>query len=438
MKIYQQEKTDGLEDLILSKGSILFDCEVKPSTGGIAKASKKNSSLDIFGLESVLVSVGWNANDDVFDRLETWRARATPIDKKFNFMHNEKDIIGHITSAKVLDIDGNVIPDDTPEDKLPDFFEISVASVMYSIWEDKTLQERANNLMSEIPDGKWFVSMEVLFPEFDYALSKGSEQKVLERNEETSFLTKHLRIYNGKGEYEGWKVGRILKDMFFSGKGLVNVPANKRSLITSCNFNGAKASSSIFNEVKMSVEQKDYDKAVADLGAAKQTLGSVTSERDLLKTSAESLKNDLESSKALTNDLKDQVALLKTEAASKDEKLAQLNKNISELLENAQAKDRLAQLVAQGVEQAKAEQLVSKFAKATDEMFAEVVDVYKAQKAVATKPADVKDETKKLEKTEASTKEDGVLNQTPEDESVKLLELSSAFIKQTLKSKEVK
>lgn len=438
MNIYTQEKKDGLEELILSKGSVMFDCEVKPSQKNlIAKASKKNSSGDIFGLESILVSVGWNANDDVFDRIETWRARATPINKKFNFMHNEKDIIGHITEAKVLDIDGNVIPDDTPEDQLPQFFEISVASVMYSIWEDETLQSRANSLMSEIPDGKWFVSMEVLFPDFNYALSKGSEHKILERNEETAFLTKHLRIYNGKGEYEGWKVGRILKDMFFSGKGLVNVPANKRSLITSCNFNGAKASSSIFNEVKMSVEQKDYDKAVAELGATKQTLDSVTSEKETLKSNVESLKNDLESSKALTLDLKEQVATLKAEAASKDQKLTELNKNISELLESAQAKDRLAQLISQGVEQAKAEALVNKFAKATDEMFAEVVDVYKSQKTAATVVADVKTETQKLDKTEASKKEDGVVQSTPEDESDKLLEKSFAFIQNVLK-KEVK
>ena len=431
MIIYTQEKKDGLEDLILSKGSINFDCEVKPVGISLAKASKKNDSLDIFGLESVLASIGWNENDDVFTPLETWRARATPINKKFNFMHNEKDIIGHITEAKVLDSKGNIIPDDTPESDLPEFFEISVGSVMYSIWEDKTLQERANALMAEIPEGKWFVSMEVLFPGFDYALSKGSEHRILERNEETSFLTKHLRIYKGKGEYEGWRVGRVLKDMFFSGKGLVNNPANKRSLITSYNFNGAKASTSIFNEVKMSVEQKDYDKAVAELGATKQSLESVTSERDTLKSSVDSLKNDLDTSKALTIDLKEQLSAIKTEAQNKDQKLTEVNKTLAELLDQVRDKDRTAQLIASGVEQAKAAQLVAKFAKATDEMFAEVVEVYKTQ--ATKKTNDVETETKKLEKTEAETKNDGVHQESPEDESVKLLAASAAFITNVLK-----
>lgn len=428
MIIYNQEKKDGLESLILSTGSVKFDCEVKPSLNQVAKASKKNKSLDIFGLESILVSVGWNQNDDVFDRLETWRARATPIDKKFNFMHNEKDIIGHITQAKVLDINGNVIPDDTPESELPDFFEISVASVMYSVWEDKTLQERANTLMSEIPDGKWFVSMEVLFPEFDYALSRGSEHKIIERNEQSSFLTKHLRIYNGKGEYEGWKVGRVLKDMFFSGKGLVNEPANKRSLITSCNFNGAKASTSIFNEVKMSVEQKDYDKAVAELGAAKQTIESVTSEKDTLKSSLATVKADLDSSKAFVSDLKEQLTAAKAEAATKDAKLAEVNKTLAELLDQVRDKDRLAKLVSQGVEAAKAEQIVAKFAKANDEMFAEVVEVYKSQ--AKTEVTDVKTETAKLEKTEAA-KDSLVQEDVTISETDKILEASKAFMKLT-------
>lgn len=429
MIIYNQEKKDGLEDLILSKGSINFDCEVKPITPiiNIAKASKKNESLDIFGLESILTSIGWNENDDVFTPLETWRARSTPVNKKFNFMHNEKDIIGHITEAKVIDINGEVIPDDTPEDELPEFFEISVGSVMYTIWEDKTLQERTNTLVSEIPEGLWFVSMEVFFPDFSYALSKGSEHKILERNEETSFLTKHLRIYKGKGEYQGWKVGRALKDMFFSGKGLVNNPANKRSLINSCNFNGAKASISIFNEVKMSVEQKDYDKAVAELGATKQSLDSVSSEREALKLSVQSLKNDLDSSKALSVDLKSQLDVAKAEAQAKDQKLTDANKSLAELLDQIRDKDRTAKLISNGVDKAKAEQLVVKFAKATDEMFAEVVEAYKS---TATKTENVvTEETKKLEKTEADKKPDGVTQETPEDESVKLLEKSAAFIK---------
>lgn len=430
MIIYNQEKADGLEQILLSKASVSLDCKVLPKL----KVSKaiKNSSLDIHNLDCILVSVGWNENDDVFDRLETWRARSTPVNKRFNFMHNEKDIIGHITSATVLDIDGNIIPDDTKEEDLPDFFEISVGSILYTFWEDEELQARASNLLSEIPDGKWFVSMEVLFPDFDYALAKGLEHKIIERNEETSFLTKYLRVYNGKGEYEGWKVGRKLKNMFFSGNALVDNPANKRSLITSFNFNGAQASTSIFNEVNMAVDQKDYDKAVAELAVSKKDFESVTKERDLLKANAESFKNDLEASKALNAELKQEVEAVKAESAKKDAKLSEVNKTLAEVLEKTRDQDRISTLVSEGVEKDKAKEIVVKFAKASDEMFGEVVSIYKTAKPDVKET--VEEETNKLETTKAEEKaEADLLIESAVDKSDELLEVSKAFLSEIFK-----
>lgn len=342
-------------------------------------------------------------------------------------MHNEKDIIGHITKAVVLDKDGNIIPDDTKEEDLPDFFEISVGSIFYSFWEDKQLQTRANKLIEEIPDGKWFVSMEVLFPSFDYALTKGQDQRIIERTEETSFLTKYLRIYNGKGEYEGWKVGRKLKNMFFSGNALVDNPANKRSLITSFNFNGAQASTSIFNEVNMAVDQKDYDKTVAELAVSKKDMESVTTERDLLKANAESLKNDLESSKALNAELKKEIESLKLESTKKEEKLSEVNKSLAEILDKAKDQSRVSTLVSEGVEKAKAEELVLKFSKASDEMFGEVVSLYKTVKP-ENKETSVSKETSNLEVTKAEKAEADLLIETSVDQSDKLLESAQAYI----------
>ena len=430
MKIYEQEKRDGIEELILSKASVKFDTEVKPIT--FFSQASKNKSLDISELESVLASVGWNENDDVFDPIETWKARSTPINKKFNYMHNEKDIIGHMTKAYVVDSEGNIIPDDTPEEDLPELFDIVVNSVLYTYWEDKELQARANTLKEEIPQGKWFVSMEVLFPDFDYAISKGSEQKIIERNSDTSFLTKYLRVYNGKGEYEGWKIGRKLKDMFFSGKGLVDNPANKRSLITS--FSGAKASVSIFNEVKMSVEQKDYDKAVAELGATKKELETVTKQIDILSGQVDSLKGDLDSSKAINKDLQDKIKELENLNSEKELKVVEVNKALAEVLENAQKTKRVSRLVSEGLELERAEELVVKFAKASDEMFEEVVALNKV--ALKSKASKVEDETNNLENTKA---EEGLVQDASDkDETAELLEKASAFISETLKKKEVK
>ncbi|MGK3945807.1 hypothetical protein ABK046_46615, partial [Streptomyces caeruleatus] len=56
----------------------------------IAIASANPNQNDLFYLKFVLVSTGWNNNDDVFLANQLWNARGTPEDKQFNFMHNEK------------------------------------------------------------------------------------------------------------------------------------------------------------------------------------------------------------------------------------------------------------------------------------------------------------------------------------------------------------
>ena len=77
--------------------------------------------------------------------------------------------------------------------------------------------------------------MECYFKNFDYGLRNAAtgEFKVLARKEDTSYLTKHLRAYGGTGEHEGYTIGRVLRDITFSGKGFVDKPANSDSIIFS-------------------------------------------------------------------------------------------------------------------------------------------------------------------------------------------------------------
>jgi hypothetical protein len=75
--------------------------------------------------------------------------------------------------------------------------------------------------------------MECFFKGFDYGLLNKStgEFKVLARNSETAFLTKFLRAYGGLGEHDNYKIGRVLRNITFSGKGFVDKPANPDSII---------------------------------------------------------------------------------------------------------------------------------------------------------------------------------------------------------------
>jgi hypothetical protein len=239
MKIYKAEIKDGIAELVQSNASIAMYSEVEsyiPTQKDlqVCKAIAENKNqVDLYYMKSILASVGWNKNDDVFDAAETWKARTTPEDKQFNYMHDEKDIIGHITSASVVDDIGNRVDDINQNNQLPVYFDVVIGSVLYTSWSDQTLKGRMKDIISDIESGNtWHVSMECLFPAFDYALidSKG-ENKLIKREETSAFLTKHLRAYGGGGEYNGYKIGRLLRNFSFSGVGLVKKPANPRSVI---------------------------------------------------------------------------------------------------------------------------------------------------------------------------------------------------------------
>jgi hypothetical protein len=205
MQIFKNEINDGLEDIIKSQASVAY-CTVPTIHTNESKAlinnrvvdkivAENKNQKDLYYLETVLVSTGWNKNDDVFLPEYTWEARSTPEDKQFNFEHNENDIIGHITGSYVLSKTGQVLTDSetTPED-----FDIITQAVLYNTWTHPENQQRMQSIIAEIQENKWFVSMECLFSGFDYALldSEGNG-KVVARDEDSSFLTKHLRAYGG-------------------------------------------------------------------------------------------------------------------------------------------------------------------------------------------------------------------------------------------------
>ncbi len=119
VKIFPQEKADGLQGAIESNASIAYVsqlCAVEPNEDRKSKiiaqleslASKK-SQQDLYYMDSVLVTTCWNNNDDVFDNSEVWKARHTPEDKPFNIEHDEHHIIGHITGNWPVDLKGQSI-----------------------------------------------------------------------------------------------------------------------------------------------------------------------------------------------------------------------------------------------------------------------------------------------------------------------------------------
>jgi hypothetical protein len=380
-------------------------------------ADSNPDQIDLYYLDSVLVSTGWNKNDDVFLSEAAWDARNTPEDKQFNFMHDENDIIGHITGCHVLDNEGNKVEGNVP----PNSFDIITQAVLYNSWIDPENRERMKDIIEEIEDGKWFVSMECLFSDFDYALidPKGNH-KLLERGEASAFLTKHLRAYGGDGEYEGHKIGRALKNIAFSGKGLVSNPANPKSVI----LNPAKAFD-IKHEDKITIFSGEIDMSNDNVNILDQQVSDLKQKLEDSHAENSAMKKDIENAK--DNDLAATVETFEADLTSKDETIASLEEaskalevRITELEDAIAKKDealleattkieaqeaeaklsaRRAALVEAGADEESVEETLTAFTEATDEMFAQLVAVM--QKKMAEWPPNKDKDKDKKKKEEA-------------------------------------
>lgn len=441
MKIYAQEQKDGIADLVASNNTVaccaIAETDNSPSTETVEKLQKvlaENSEnkdlalaenkeqIDLYYLKSILVSTGWNKNDDVFDPKELWEAKSTPEDKPFNFMHNEKDIIGHITANEVVDFDGNPISEDS---EVPEKFNILTSAVIYTEWSDPEQRQRMHKIVSEIEDGKWFVSMECLFPDFDYALkSAAGETKVIKRNEASAFLTKHLRSYGGDGKYEDYQVGRLLRNLSFSGKGLVSKPANPRSVILEGNdfFDESQAQVLTISSLKENDMSDNYETQISDLRAelaeskaANEALKEkvVAEQRAEFEEKIQSLEATVAEKVASLTEKEAALAAKETELveaqealAAKDEDMKKKMEELRKMKEKEAMMKRKAQLEEAGFEAEEALATVEEFAHLDEETFDKVVAVMKKKAIKNDKEKDAPEEEKAVMKKKAELEEE--------------------------------
>ena len=435
MKIYPSEIKDGIAPLVQSSASVAYcvpaalisrdsssdqdlDNKLSIAVDKIKAANANPEQIDLYYITSVLVSTGWNKNDDVFEASATWAARNTPEDKQFNFMHNENDIIGHITGSYVVDKEGNRIEDDTQ----PTDFDIITEAVLYNSWTDPENRDRMNQIIAEIEEGKWFVSMECLFSGFDYALVDGKgTAKLLERNEGSAFLTKHLRAYGGTGEYEGYKIGRSLRDISFSGKGLVSKPANPRSVILdSSRAFSLSSNSTITTFPKGENDMSDINLLEKQLADVKSELASAKEENKVLlaQIAEAASKETLESMAKLEATVGEQEEAIKTLEASLAEKEASITElqesiakseedmkekmeELKKMKKEKKAEARTAALLDLGLEADEAEESVASYEDLDDETFETILA---AMKKVAVKKEEKAMKMKKDEEEEARMK----------------------------------
>lgn len=430
MKVFKYEILDGLAASVQSQASIAYcspavlsttdNCKLSNDIVQKIKASSANQKqIDLYYIKSVLVSTGWNKNDDVFSTEATWAARSTPEDKQFNFMHNENDIIGHITGSYVIDRNGNAVANDS--NQIPQEFDIITEAVLYNSWTNPDNRERMNKIIAEIEEGKWFVSMECLFAGFDYALiSPDGSHKVIARNDDSSFLTKHLRAYGGTGEYENYKIGRSLRDISFSGKGLVSKPANPRSVILD-----ASKAFSINEKSSSNLNQGDND--MSETNTVEQQEVAVTATEQSSTENVEinvtelqqSLSNFEQTNKTLTEAVaeKDQtIQNLQDALAAKEAELNDVKAEMNMMKKKEKMAMRKASLVEAGFEDAEAEQSLALYDNLEDSAFEAIVAVYKKKMAKMAPKVEFKENITKDEENESTNPKASIVTEEVTDE----------------------
>ena len=428
MPIYKAEAEAGIADaisatenhVIASLCPLLADDQVVASVQDEVKVKDiatfeqllavNRDQFDLHYLYTILASTGWNDNDDVFDRYETWAARDTAEDKPFNIQHDPNRIIGHITGNCVVNETYQLVNSQLNVDELPEKFHILTSAVIYKHLQSKdpNLTKDTAELLSEIAQKRWFVSMEALFSNFDYAvITPENDHKMIVRSEDTAFLSKHLRAYGGSGDYQGNRVGRLIRNLTFSGKGLVKVPGNPESIIfdneDNAIFKGMAAASI---QPITNLHKETGDVSMAETNEQIRTLEGHVQE---LKASNEALENRL---KAMDEaQVQAKFDALATDVATRDEQIVALTASLEEAqadvaksvqslqeLEEVKAKsekklgeltdklaaidaeiiktNRISALVDKGVEKASAEAIVETYSGISDEQFEAVVNTH--------------------------------------------------------------
>jgi len=457
MKIYEAEIMAGLSHSLSAQSSIVYaslaeKCDYDSSD--IAQKIKQNQSLasindsDLYYTQSILVTTSWNKNDDIFDAKEVWAAKKTPEDKPTNLEHDEKTIVGHITSNWPIDENGNIIDENISEDSIPEKYHILTGSVIYRGYTDQELKERASNLINEIENGQKYVSMECFFKNFDYGLvdkATGSYQ-ILPRNEETAFLTKHLRAYGGQGEHQNYKVGRVLRNITFSGKGFVDKPANPESIIFSKDLlpvenlieksndstdKGVFSNQANLKETTMSIEAEvpQTETEIMTEAQVEQPTTDVVAEEaveiNLHEEAAKKMEEEMKKKDEEMKKMKAALELVQAELNSANESLAGYKSKEEEMMKKDKKAKRMASLVESGLDTETAEATVEKFESLDDETFAAVTSLVAAKKSTTEDPKNKFEEEMTEKKKASETEVDASVLETAEVEESVNLSISS-------------
>jgi len=191
----------------------------------------EHKTPDMLFFSGIFVSSGENLNKAYFLPSELVKAHKTIANKPLDMEHLEEEIVGHIYSCAFVDRKGDKLDiadlASLNTSELEDMdIDVMIAGILY--------KSRFPELAEEVENDKWKLSMETYFQDYDVKIGN----MILSKKEaealglaSDSVMGRVARVLRKGKEVAKGQVTRVLKELLFSGCGLVKNPANPRSII---------------------------------------------------------------------------------------------------------------------------------------------------------------------------------------------------------------
>lgn len=192
----------------------------------------KDKQPDLLYFSAIFVSSGENLNHAYFLPSELVKAEKSIVNKALDIEHAEDQIIGHIYERAFMDKDGNPLKLDdlsVKETSAVDVVDmhVAIAGILY--------KNRFPNIAEEVASGKWKVSMEAYYQDFDVKVGDlildKKEAEALGLASEKNIFGMMAKVIRSGKEIASGKLARVLRGIIFSGCGIVKNPANPPSVI---------------------------------------------------------------------------------------------------------------------------------------------------------------------------------------------------------------
>jgi len=205
---------------------------IEPSTelsAALGIPSPEHRQIDLQYITAVFVSSGFNLNSAYFLPTELAKSKGTIAEKPLDYEHEQDKIVGHLYSSVFAYKDRSLFDPDALYAKMGDGINSVSMDIIAAMRLYKT---RFPELAQEILAGEYKVSMECYYKDYDVIV----DNVIIPKTEAKALgligaINKVVRVVEGNKAKGDHRVGRVLRDMLFSGCGIVKNPANPDSII---------------------------------------------------------------------------------------------------------------------------------------------------------------------------------------------------------------